>query len=299
MRGSLIARAVPAEHQVRTRSFLRAMSNVGFAVGAGLAAIALTTSERIAFVVLIVVAATAYLGAAIIVCMRVPRVVPVPHQDRLPFLAVAPDRRFMLFPAINAVLSLQFAVLEFGMPLWVVRSTAAPSWMVTVLFVLNTALVAVLQVRVGRSSGTLEGAIRTTSIAGALLAIACAVFGVASLTSTVAAIILLCVAGIAHAFGEMTQGASSWLIAYEFSSPNAHGQYQGMFVTRTSAGLVAGFSVIAFVALGNGLIGWLALGAVFLLAGGIAPLTLRPRRAACCSCGTSDHFLQQRGAGLG
>jgi MFS family permease len=275
VRGALIARAVAADQQVRTRSALRAISNIGFTMGTGLAAIALATGARAAFVALIVVAAAGYLVAALIISFRVPAITPVPRESRISIVAVASDHRFMVFAAVNAVLSLQFAVLEFGMPLWVARSTAAPPWMVTVLFVVNTVLVTALQIRIGRSSETWRGAIRATAIAGGLLAIACVLFGAASLTPAIVSVVLLAGAGIAHAFGEMMQGASSWSIAYELSPAHAHGQYQGMFATSSSVGLVAGSSVIALIALDNGLIGWLALGSVFLLAGSVAPLVLR------------------------
>lgn len=279
-RGTLIARAVPATTQVKTRSYLRAVSNIGFAVGAGLATWALIRDSRSTFVCLIVAAAASYALAAVILALQIRSIPPVPREHRASVTTALGDRRFMFFTAANAVLSLQFAVLEFGMPIWVTQHSKAPGWMVAVLFMSNTALVTALQVRMGRSSATLPGAVRAHVVAGMLLAFACVLFGLAGYLPMWLAVVALVGAGISHAFGEMTQGASSWSIAFELAPPNAHGQYQGLFATSTSIGLVAGSSVVAFVAISWGLPGWLLLGGAFVLAGVSLPFTLRAASSA-------------------
>lgn len=278
-RGTLIARAVPSDKQVQTRSYLRAVSNIGFAVGAGLAAWALVSDTRVTYVWLIAAAALSYAFAAMIIAVRIRRVPPIPRANRAPVTTALRDRRFMIFATTNALLSLQFAVLEFGMPIWVTQHTDAPGWMVTVLFVTNTALVTLLQVRMGRSSETLAGAVRTHAVGGLLLGLACVLLGLAGYVPMWFAAATLVAAGILHAFGEMAQGASSWAMAFELAPANAHGQYQGLFATSTSIGLVAGSSIIAFVALSWGLPGWILLGGVFVMAGVALPVAFRFMRA--------------------
>lgn len=275
VRGTLIARSVPPSEQVTTRSYLRAVSNIGFAIGAGLGSLALVGDTKSTFAWLICVAGAAYGSAAVVVAVCVSRVEPIPSTQRARLTGALRDKRFLAFAMVNASLSLQFAVLEFGMPIWVTQHTVAPEWMVTVLFVVNTALVTALQVRMGRSSTTLPGAIRTTTIAGILLGVSCALIGLAGYVPIWFAVTLLASAGVVHAFGEMAQGASSWSLAYELAPSNAHGQYQGLFATSTSVGLVAGSSVVAFVALSWELVGWLVLGGMFVLAGLALPIALR------------------------
>lgn len=265
VRGAVIAKAVPADEQVSTRGHLRAVSNIGFAVGAVLAGWSLTADTIQAFQGLIVAAAAGYVIAAVALA-RVPPLPPIPRERGASPGTAVRDLSYLGFAVINAVLTFHYAVLEIGMPLWVLQHTDAPRWMVTVLFVVNTLMVTGLQVMVGRRADTVSTAKRATLVADLLLAASCALFGMSALTGTWLVIAMLVAAGVLHALGEMYQVAAAWLLAFELAPANAHGQYQGLFSTSTSAGLMAGASVVALLAVNGGLVGWLALGAIFLVA---------------------------------
>jgi MFS family permease len=261
VRGALIARLVPGEQQAVVRSHFRAISNIGFAVGASVAGIALHFDTPATYYALLAAAATGYLAAAATL-LRCPAVEPVPKHRASAFGVVLADRRYLLFAVMNVVLTFHYAILEVAMPLWIAQHTAAPRYMVSVMFVLNTALVTLFQVRTGRSSDTLAGACRATLASGALLFACCVAFGASgTATATVAVVVLLC-AGLLHAFGEMYQIAAAWTMAYELAPANAHGQYQGLFSTSISAGLMLGSTVVTLLVLPHGLAGWLGLGAM-------------------------------------
>ncbi|QFZ21275.1 MFS transporter [Saccharothrix syringae] len=86
---------------------------------------------------------------------------------------------------------------------------------------------------------------------------------------------VLVAAGVLHALGEVVQVAAAWSPAFEPAPEHAHGQYQGLFSTSTSAGLMAGSAVVALPAVDGGLAGRLALGGVFPVSSAALPLVVR------------------------
>lgn len=82
------------------------------------------------------------------------------------------DRTYLASVACNAVVALHFGLQTVGVPLWI-ASTEAPTVMVSVLLVLNTALCALLQVRAARGTDDVRRAGITVRRASWLLAFAC------------------------------------------------------------------------------------------------------------------------------
>lgn len=266
VRGGLVAKLVPAGEQAVTRSYFRALSNVGFALGAGVVGAALWLDDKQIYRALLGAASLGYaLAAASLTTCR--PVAPVPRSERLGMTTALRDRRYLAFCALNAGLTFHYSVLEVAMPLWIVQNTSAPPVLVTAMFLLNTVLVTTCQVRVGRSADTLEGARQAALVSGAVLAASCLLFGLSGYFATAVAIVALILAGATLAFGEMMQTAASWTLAYELAPANGHGQYQGLFSTSTSAGLMLGASVVTLLVINNGLPGWLALATMFVVCG--------------------------------
>lgn len=56
-------------------------------------------------------------------------------------------RRFLASAGLIGVMSMQFEVLLFAAPLWIAKLGHAPRWTVSAVLVINTVLVATLQVR--------------------------------------------------------------------------------------------------------------------------------------------------------
>jgi MFS family permease len=269
VRGALIARLVPGDQQAVVRSHFRAISNIGFAVGASVAGIALHVDTPTTYSGLLAAAAAGYLAAAANL-LRCSAVEPVPGHRASAFGLVLADRRYMLFAMMNVVLTFHYAIIEVAMPLWVGQHTASPRYMVSVMFVLNTVLVTLFQVRTGRSSDTLTAACRATLASGVLLFACCVAFGASGMATATMAVVLLLCAGLLHAFGEMYQIAAAWTMAYELAPANAHGQYQGLFSTSISAGLMLGSTVMTLLVLPHGLSGWLGLGTLLFVTAAVS-----------------------------
>jgi MFS family permease len=177
------------------------------------------------------------------------------------------DLPYLLITLLNGLLSLQFGLLEIGLPLWVVRSTHAPRLTVSAFLVLNTAMVVVLQVRASRGTEDPQRAARICRRAGLLLAVACAAYGYAQGMPALPAVAMLLFGAVAQTIAELLSSAAGWALSYDLADQSAHGAYQGVFNSGFTAGVLLAPLVVTSTAIRFGAPGWLALGAIFALAG--------------------------------
>ncbi|MEU5914160.1 MFS transporter [Micromonospora sp. NPDC047527] len=273
-RGALIAGAIPADQRVHTRAYLRATTNVGISVGAVLGGFAIAADTRTGYVALILTAAAASLGAAL-VFLRLPTVAPVAAPTQGPRLIALRDRPFLAFTLLDGLMSMHFSLLTIALPLWIAGHTRAPAWMISGLTLVNTLLVVLLQVRAARSAVTLPGAARASRRAGVAIALACVLFAASGTLPTVAAVALLCCGSLAHVIGELWHSAAGWGISFGLAPADAQGQYQGAYGMGYELGKMLAPVVVTSLALGWGVPGWLLLGGLFLLLGALVPPVVR------------------------
>jgi MFS family permease len=262
----LLARVLPVEDRVAARAFLRAVTNVGFAIGSGIAGLGILVDTHGAYDALIVGDAVTFAVAALLL-LRLPHVPPQPpaHDDG-PRLIVLRDRPYLAVSGLVAIMSLHVSLLDVGLPLWVQGHTSAPRAIVAVIFIVNCVTVALFSVRFARGSDTVVGAARAGARAGVLLAASCVVFALTSgLAATLAAVVLV-LAAVVQVGGEMAQAASGWGLGFGLAPDHAQGQYQGAASTAVAVAMMAGPATMAAVT-SAGTLGWLAYGAVFLAAG--------------------------------
>jgi MFS family permease len=270
VRQGLIAQVVNPAARVQGRALLRAVTNVGFAIGSAIAALAIVVDTRGAYDALILGDAATFACAAALL-LRLPHVPPEPPRaagDTGPRLIVLRDKPYLLVTLLVAIMTMHFSLLDVGIPLWVSGHTDAPNAIVGVIFVINCILVALLSVRLARGSDTVEGAARSGLRASFLLAASCLVFALASGTTATVASIILIAAAVIEVFGEMTQAASGWGLAFGLAPDHAQGQYQGLSSTGFAFAQMLGPATMAAVT-SAGTAGWIAFGAVFLVAGAI------------------------------
>ncbi len=147
------------------RAYLHSVSNVGISVGTVVPGVAIAAGTHLAYQMVMVADAGTFLGAALLLLL-VPRVAPPvapetqPSVDRR-WVAVR-DGRYLALTAANTVMSLQYFVLAFAMPLWVIGQ--APRWLVSPMLLTNTVLIACLQVRFSRGTKTPAGGARSVRL---------------------------------------------------------------------------------------------------------------------------------------
>ncbi|MBQ1056137.1 MFS transporter [Micromonospora sp. C32] len=273
-RGALIAGAVPPEQRVRTRAYLRAVTNVGISVGTVLAGFALAADTRGAYVTLILLDAATYVLAAAVL-LRLPPVPPVPAPAHGPRLIALRDRPFLAFTVLDGLMSMHFSLINIALPLWIAGHTTAPNWLISVCLLVNTVVVILFQVRASRGTEDLTGAGRASRRAGVLLAVACALFAAGGGVPLAVAVPLLLAGALVHVVGELWHAAAGWGISFGLAPAHAHGQYQGAYGMGMQLGSMVAPVVVTTLAIGWGVPGWLVLGGVFLLLGALVPPVVR------------------------
>ncbi|MFJ9776821.1 MFS transporter [Kitasatospora sp. NPDC101157] len=280
-RNALYAEVLPADRRVAGRAHLRVVTNIGICLGTGLGAIALQLDTRAVYLTAILADAVSYVAVALLL-HRLPAVTgpasgsgtakPSGPADKggeqgrrgNPALRDGP---FLMVTLLCSVLGLQFAVLEVGVPLWIVQHTEAPRITVAGSLVVNTLMVIALQVRATRGTEERTAAARACRRAGLLLAASCLVIALAhGLPGIVAAVVAL--AGVAlQSLAEVMGQAGGWALSYDLAGERGHGAYQGVFNAGTAAAMMAGPALVSTAVIGFGPAGWAVLGAVLAAAG--------------------------------
>jgi MFS family permease len=272
--GMIAALGAPGE-RVKLRAYLRAVTNVGITIGAPVGGLALAVDTRAAYVTGILLNSATFVVAALLV-LRIPPVPPRPHTGDGPRLAVLRDRPFVQVAVVHAFLALHFALLDVALPLWIVRRTEAPQWLVAVLLLVNTLTVVAFQVRASRGVETVRQGALALRRAGFVLALACVVFALSGSVPAAAAVGLLLVATLVHVTGELLQSAGGWAVSFGLAPDDRQGQYQGLFSTGFAATSMLAPAVLTALCITWGWPGWLVVGAVFALAGSaLVPLVRR------------------------
>ncbi|MER6591273.1 MFS transporter [Micromonospora purpureochromogenes] len=273
-RGALIAGAVPADQRVRTRAWLRAVTNVGISVGAVVAGVGLAADTRGAYVALILLDCVTYLLAAVVL-LRLAPVPPVPAPAHGPRLIALRDRPFLAFTVLDGLMSMHFGLLNIALPLWIADHTTAPHWLVSACMLVNTVTVVLFQVRASRGTEELPGAARAARRAGVVIAVACALFAASAGVPTPVAVALLLAGALVHVVGELWHAAAGWGISFGLAPAQAQGQYQGAYGMGMQLGGMVAPVVVTSLAVGWGAPGWLVLGGLFLVLGALVPPVVR------------------------
>jgi MFS family permease len=305
VRGALFAVVLAPETRVRSRAYLRAVTNVGMGAGAALAAGALAADTRGWYVALIIGDAVTFLASAALLA-RIPLPHHTPAQPTPPtpnspgastavgaagaataggattaagaaeaagaavrrrwWVALA-DGPYLAVTALCAVQALQFGLLDVGVPLWIVQHTNAPAALVSAIMITNTVMVVLFQVRATRGTEDVRRALVLGRRAGLVLCLACLVYGVTHGLPAVGAALVLLVAGVVQTVGELLSSAVGWALSYELADQHAPGAYQGVFNSGFAAAVMLAPLLVTSTALRFGLAGWTLLAALFAASG--------------------------------
>ncbi|MFD5104712.1 MFS transporter [Streptomyces cinereoruber] len=283
-RQALLAGLVGPAARTRVLARLQAVLNGGLAVGAALGGLALHAGTRTAYLSVFALDAVAFLACALILG-RLPSGTATTAATKAgpgsagggPGLAVLRDRPYALLALLNALMLLRMPLLSLALPLWIVERTAAPGWTVSALFVLNTGVVMLFQVRAARSVTDLATAARAVRWSGAVMCAACAVFalsgalpgsgGGAGAGAAGAAVAVLVLGAVLQVLAEMRHSAGAWQIGFALAPADRIGQYQGFYGSGVPVARTLGPLLVTTLLIGRGVPGWLLLGGVFLVAG--------------------------------
>jgi hypothetical protein len=268
--GALIRR-VGGDNTAAFRSKVRAISNLGISLGVLGAGVGIEIGTAFSYRALLLINALTFFAAWALL-MRVPNYKPLPRPEEKkgekgPRWIALRDAPFVAYTAVAGVMSIQGAIIQLPLPLWIVSHTNAPRWTVTVMFLVNTGLVILYQVKMGEKVKTLRDGGTAMRRAGFVFLGSCAVIGLTSGLPAWAAFVLLLCAIMLLTLGEIWYSAGTY--AFEFGMPPAYaqGQYQGVAGTGSGLGSAAAPVLLVGLVLSLGRAGWIGLGVAFALLG--------------------------------
>jgi MFS family permease len=265
-RMAVIARMGEGEERVIIRAYTRAVTNLGIAFGTVVAGIALAINTETAYKIMIAVDALTFLVAAL-AYMRVEKFDASLQAHEKFDWSILKDYRYIKAMILSGLMSMHFILQNVAIPVWVVTETNAPRWWVSVIMLINTIAVVLFQVRMSKGINDVDAAARQFQKAGFYIAIACLFYGLAKGVSPILGATLLVLAMLVHVVGELMASTGSWSIAFELADQNRQGAYQGLWRMGFGTMNVIGPSLVIFLAIGLGQIGWVIMAIYFVLVG--------------------------------
>jgi MFS family permease len=272
VRNGYVARLAAGGQGVRYKAYLRAVTNVAMGLGALLGGVALSIDRSWAYLAVFALDSVTTLVTALLFG-RLPRLEPAPARlAGEPRLAVLRDLPFVVVTFLCGIVAMHFVVMEVGIPLWISEHTDAPTSMVAILLVLNTAVVALFQVRLSQGADDVRSSANAMVRGGLWIAVGFLVLSFSNGADRVAAIGLLLAGASVHVVGEMVTSGGQWGVSMGLAPTERQGQYQGFAGLGFGLANVLAPTLITLLCITWGRPGW------FVMAGLIlgATVALRP-----------------------
>ncbi|MFJ6610265.1 MFS transporter [Streptomyces sp. NPDC091289] len=281
MTQAVASATVAGTDRTRTMAIIRTVRNVGFSVGALLAAPLLAADSIWAYRSIVLTTAAVFVVSALMLTrLRVGGADAVQRKvGPLAALKDFRDWRYLLLAGLNGVLNLHVTILAVGIPLWAIGSTSMPAGLLPALILINTLMSIALQVPIARAAETVGGAARALRLGGLAMVLCCvALAAAAGPASAWAAAGVLVVACLLLTFGEMWQATGGWELSYAYAPEDRKGVYLSVFSLGGTGQRIVGPALVTSVVIAAGPAGWLGLAVVFGLAAVlVTPVTRRLR----------------------
>jgi MFS family permease len=257
----------------RTRN--RVVNNLGMALGAAGAIVALKVDTLFAFQVIYLINAASFVVCSAFVLLAVKSAGGVVEARPTTRKWVAfRDRQFIRGTVLNGIIALQYPMLTFAMPLWAVEVIGSPPWLASGYVLLNTVLIVLLQSRISRGIQSLPLAGKAMKHSGVIFTLNVVLIVIAPLLSPLMATVVLGLSVLVHSVGEALHAAASQEVYYGMSTSESQAEYAGVFWIGQGLALTAGPALLAVLCFGLGTPGWLMLAAIFLVTGWVSPRIL-------------------------
>lgn len=255
---------IPRDERPRGRAYLRSVTNVGLAIGGGIAATGLAVGSETALRIVVVLAAAMPVGAALLVstCGTTPSARP---RDASGPVRAKPfrDRRFVALAITNGLMAVHLDMLAVGLPLVLTASGVVPTWIGGVAIAINAVLVVLLQVPASRRIQSAGASTGSLVAAGSMTASLVLLASVINAPEVVGMLLLL---GwiLCLTLTELTQSGVEFIVSYDAAPHWAHIEYQAAYAFGRGAVRAAAPAALACAVL-NGWPVWISL---TLLCGG-------------------------------
>lgn len=278
--GTWIGQRLPVGVATRSRALVRAVGNLGIAIGAALVALVLVQPAPIPYEMLfLIMAGVECVG--VLFLLGAPRTQSVARTvgKNRGALGVFVDHGFTVFVVGIAAFSTLYLILDFLLPLWVSTASGHDYLLVPIAIIINTTLVVLFQVPVSAFSDTPARAARAIGVSGGILLGAAALFALSAITSSVVGVAFFCLAVVVLTLAEILTSAAGWTLSYAYAPEGRIGAYQGVFGFGTSLGVMVAPIVLTSIVIHptaeGSAWGWLILGGSYTAIGSALWLILR------------------------
>jgi len=269
-----LLRRVGGDNATTFRSQASAVINLGISLGVATAGVAIEINTPNAYRALFLGnALSCLIGVAVLSLL--PKYEPLPGAHEESPLAALKDKPFVCYTALSGGMYMQYLVLNLLLPVWVVFHTNAPRWSVSAFVIINTLIVVLFQVRVGKTVQTIGQGGAAFRRAGVVFLLSCSAMGLAAGLPAWGALLLLAGAIVVHTYGELWHGSGMYALDFGLAPPHAQGQYQGLASMGNFAGQALSPLILIGLVLSAGRLGFILLGAWFVLLGLAAPAVAR------------------------
>ncbi|HLJ98678.1 MAG TPA: MFS transporter [Streptosporangiaceae bacterium] len=269
-----LLRRVGGEDATTFRAQTQAVLNLGLSLGVATCGVAIQLNTVNAYRALFLgQAVTSIVGVAVL--SRLPKFEPLPGAHEESPLTALRDRAFVGYAALSGAMFMQYFVLALLLPVWVVYHTSAPRWSVSAFVIINTVMVVLFQVRVGKTVQTIRQGGAAFRRAGVICLASCSAMGLATGLPAWGALILLAVAVVLHTYGELWQSSGMFALDFGLAPEHAQGQYQGLVGMGNGMGQALSPYILIGLVLSGGRLGFVLLGAWFALLGLLGPAVAR------------------------
>lgn len=265
-RNALVPRIATGSEGVRFKAYLRAVTNTAMAVGSLLGGLALAVDTRPAYLAGFGLDALSFLAVAV-VATRLPVVALVTHDTPGSRWQVFRDLPYVAVTLAISVLSMHFVIMEVGIPLSLVNTFGAPTWLVSATLLINTIMCATLQVRLSRGSDTVLRGRRTLLTGACWVAAGFVLYGLGAWLGGTALVVLALAGAVVHTVGEMISSGGQWGVQFGLAPQERQGQYQAFGALPFSLSGMVAPPLIAWLCVEHGAVGWWVLAVVMVAAG--------------------------------
>lgn len=221
------------DERERWFGFLSALRNASLAIGGLVAAIAISVGTVTAFTVVVILNATSYVAAFLLVLGVPVRQVAhsvVEHAMGQPsgWTRVVRDRGYLLLVVTNFTYALAAMSLNVAMPVYFTRTLGLPGWVAGIVFTLNTVVIGGFQGLVVTAMG---GSVRARMVAlGSLFyALSFVVYLGANWVGVAAGVVVVLVATVVYTGGEMVAGPVLTALSTDAAPAHLRGRYVSLY----------------------------------------------------------------------
>jgi hypothetical protein len=276
----LVSRHIPAGQRTSSLAAMHVATNAGVMTGALLASVALLLPSRTSMDAVVIANSLSFLLAA----WQVGRAAAGPETAA----ADAPTGsepaaraawltwRFGFVTIGCAALALLFPLFNVEIPLWLTTKTQVPAITVSMLFLLNTVLVVLLQARLTKWATGIRNGVRSGAIAGVCVMACCGLLAVLPGLVTWVATGGFVLAAVLLTLGEMNQGSAAWTLSFGLSPEAERTRALALFNTGQAAAFVLGPALCTSVVAWGGRSGFAILAAA--VAAGVGCVVLGGHR---------------------